>query len=172
MLPAYDDLPIDPASGLRPRLLEPDELRLAIPLLAALPGADGPETIHAFISHWLCKHADEGQHRGIMTLRDRNDVILALFFFALRTETAMARWLEVPRLRAAESGSRHTILGAALRTVADLAERCGCDEVLVRAEAASLAWIETAAALLQIGPTQGFERRGTDWVRVLRGAGG
>ena len=169
MLPAYDDLPVDPVSGLRPRLLAPDELRLAIPLLAALPGADGHDTIHMSISQWLSKHAGEDQHRGIMTLRDRNNVILALFFFALRTETAMARSLEVPRLRAAEAGGRHTVLGAALRTVASLAEWLGCREALLRAEATSLAWVETAASLWHVGPSQGFEPRGTDWVRVLRG---
>jgi hypothetical protein len=165
MLDAYEDLPADPVIGLRPRLLAPDERRQAIPLLAALPGADGHEQIHNSITHWLSKHAVDAQHRGIMTLRDRNDVILALFFFALRTESALAHCLDVSRLRAAQAVGRHTVLGAALHTVAGIAERLDCREALVRAEEHSLAWLETAAALHDVGPAYGFMPRGADWVR-------
>ncbi len=104
-----------------------------------------------------------------MTLRNANEVIVALFFFALRSELAIHRRLEVPRLRAAEPTPRHSMLAAALRTIETFAERLGCHEAMIRAETSSAAWLETAAALLQVGPANGFERRGPDWVRVFDG---
>lgn len=102
-----------------------------------------------------------------MTLRDANEVILALFFFALRTETTLTRWLEVSRLRAAATAGSQVALGAALRTITGVASRLDCHEALVRAEEASLAWLETAMALAEVAPLQGYTPRGGDWVRAL-----
>lgn len=167
MMDILAELPADPIVGLQPKLLRPSESALAVPLLGALPSpADGPD-FHSFISGWSCNPESEGQHRGIMTLRNANDVVVSLFFFALRTESALNRLLHVSRLRAADATGRHATLAATLHTIATLGERMGCHEALLEAEKAGQAWYEMASALMHIGPAHGFEPRGHDWWRPL-----
>jgi hypothetical protein len=169
MIPESADLPVDASTGLPPKLLAASEFRLAVPLFAAFASPIYPAQIQRFMSQYSFNHEGGSKHCGIMTLRNANDVIVAPFFFALRTEAAMARRLHVPRLRAAEPAGRHTTLGAALRTVAALGERLGCREAMLQAEESSAAWLETVAGLIHVGPAHGYEPRGPDWVRVLTG---
>jgi hypothetical protein len=167
MMDVLAELPADPLVGLQPKLLQPSESALAVPLLGALPSpADGPD-IHTYITDWSCNHETRDLHRGIMTLRNTNDVIVALFFFALRAESAVERLLHVPRLRASDATGRHATLGATLRTIATLGERMGCREALLEAERAGNAWYEIASALMHVGPAHGFEPRGQHWWRLL-----
>ena len=76
----------------------------------------------------------------------------------------------MPRLRVAEPVGRHVTLGAALRTIAGIADRLGCHEAQLEAEPGSSVWAEMVTALRQIGPAHGFVPRGADWVRVLADA--
>jgi hypothetical protein len=167
MIETAATLPPDPIIGLRPKLLAPGEAALAVPLLLALSKPTPTDDFHTYISDWLSIEPVDARRRGIMTLRNVDNVIVALFFFALAVESAMTRLLQVPCLRVAEPTGRHATLGSALRTIVLLGERLGCSEALLQAELAGAAWLENTAGLLQIGGAHGFEPRGDDWVRIL-----
>lgn len=163
-------LPADPIVGLQPRLLGVDEAPLAVPLLLALTRSQATDT-HQQITKWIHHDGSDGHRRGIMTLRTLDEVIIGMFFFALRLETARDTLLRVPCLRAAEPMGRHHTLAAALRAIGGFSDRLGCREALLEAEEAGAAWLENAAALLRIGRAHGFAPRGPDWVRSF-GTGG
>ena len=160
-------LPADPILGVQPHLLALDEAPLAVPLLLALSTPDPTTDFHEHITDWICVGPQDGRHRGIMTLRSLDNVIVALFFFALRVEAGLAQLLHVPCLRVAEPTGRHAMLGAALRTIAALSDRLRCREALIGAEVTGAAWLENAAGLLRIGHAHGFAPRDGDWVRTL-----
>jgi hypothetical protein len=160
-------LPADPILGVQPRLLTLGEAPLAVPLLLALSTPVPTTDLHEHITDWLCVEPGEGRHRGIMTLRSLDNVIVALFFFALRVEAGLARLLHVPCLRVAEPTGRHALLGAALRTIVAVGDAMRCRETLIGAEATGVAWLENAAGLRRIGHAHGFAPRGADWVRTL-----
>lgn len=163
-------LPADPILGVQPRLLAAAEAPLAVPLLLALSTPDPTTDLHKHITHWICVGSKDKRQRGIMTLRSLNNVIVGLFFFALRVEDGLTHLLHVPCLRVAEPTGRHAILGSALRTIAALSDRLCCREALIRAESTGTAWLENASGLMRIGGAYGFEPRGDDWVRTLSDA--
>src|SRR5215213_9024190 len=98
MIARSADLPIDPATRLRPKLLATSDVRLAMPLLGAVASPADHAENHNFISQWSSNHRRDAHPCGIMTLRNMNDVIVALFFFSLRTEAVIHRLLHVSRL--------------------------------------------------------------------------
>ena len=155
--------------------LKTTETTLAYPLIVAT--SKSPESLanwQARVRGWLMCGCLCRERRGIMTLRTRTGVLLAVFFFAARPVDRDLIRLVVPCLRYAEPAGGWRVLAAALQTIEALALRLGCDEIWIPGRTTGPHWPEFKAGLPSIkgSPTVGRAARAGSSVEPVHAAWG
>lgn len=126
-----------------------------------------PESLanwQARVRGWLMCGCLCRERRGIMTLRTRTGVLLAVFFFAARPVDRDLIRLVVPCLRYAEPAGGWRVLTAALQTIEALALRLDCDEIWIPGRTTGPHWPESKAGLPSIKGSPTVGRGGPRWI--------
>jgi hypothetical protein len=136
------------------------ELLLPYPLLQVTKARLSREAWRDLADTWLAG-SELAALRGIIVVRTRTNIIIALVFYAVVDADGVRRLL-VPGMRVIELAGTEHALQEVLHAIVGFARRCGCRELII---VPSLLPPEPVleAGLARLAGRHGLRRRGQTW---------